>query len=88
MEADLCIHVANIVYLGSYLVRDVLWLRILTVCGLSLAVAFFCMRLNPTSAPVFWHAVFVGVNIVQIGRLMRQRRAAAKGAHPAVHSIA
>lgn len=74
MEADVCIHIANMIYLGSYLVRDILWLRILTVVGLTFAVSFFCVRLEPTSAPVFWHVVFVAVNLYQIFRLVQTRR--------------
>ncbi len=69
------VHVANVLYLCSYLVRDILWLRVLTIAaGLSL-VPFYCQCSDHILwAPIGWNAVFVTVNLVQIGILLRERR--------------
>jgi Popeye protein conserved region len=71
---DLCIHVANVLYLLSFLARDMLWLRILTCLGLGLGVVFFTCQPAPMYGPTVWHLVFLGINFVQIRRLILERR--------------
>jgi hypothetical protein len=69
-----CLHVANIFYLGSFLARDMLWLRLLTCGGLLLGVVFFSCQAAPMYGPAAWHVVFLLINVVQICRLVRERR--------------
>jgi Popeye protein conserved region len=71
---ELCIHVANIFYLASFLVRDIFWLRILTCVGLILGVIFFTCQATPMYGPTVWHVVFLGINALQIWRLIIERR--------------
>jgi hypothetical protein len=47
---DLLIHVANVLYLVAYMVRDVLWLRILTVVGAFCLMPFYYFRAQPIQA--------------------------------------
>ena len=69
------VHVANGLYLCSYLVRDILWLRVLTIlAGLSL-VPFYCHCSDHILwAPIAWNVLFMTVNAVQSGILLRERR--------------
>lgn len=68
------IHVANVLYLASYLVRDIFWLRILTVIAmLSLFPYYFTCSENPLWAPIAWNGLFLAVNLFQIGLLVRER---------------
>jgi CRP-like cAMP-binding protein len=69
------VHVANVLYLSSYLVRDILWLRILTIfAGLSL-LPFYCNCSDHVLwAPIIWNLLFMAVNSVQIAILLRERR--------------
>lgn len=69
-----CIHVANGFYLLSFIGRDMLWLRILTCCGLVFGIVFFTCQPAPLYGPVFWHAVFLIINVYQIRRLVLDRR--------------
>ena len=71
---DLCIHVANVLYLASFLGRDMLWLRILTCGGLVLGVVFFSCQPAPMYGPTGWHVLFLFINAVQIRRLIVERR--------------
>ena len=41
---DYLINIANVLYLFSYLVRDILWLRILTVIAASFLIPYFYLR--------------------------------------------
>jgi hypothetical protein len=72
--ADWCIHAANVLYLVSYLTRDMMWLRLLTCCGLVLGIAFFTCQPTPFYGPCVWQVVFLGINLVQIRRLIYERR--------------
>ena len=67
---DDMVHVANVLYLTSYLVRDILWLRVLTIfAGLSL-LPFYCNCSDHVLwAPIGWNALFITVNLIQIGIL-------------------
>jgi hypothetical protein len=71
---ELCIHVANILYLASFLGRDMLWLRILTCGGLVLGIVFFSCQPAPMYGPSAWHILFLLINAVQIRRLIVERR--------------
>jgi hypothetical protein len=71
---ELCIHVANVFYLASFLGRDMLWLRVLTCAGLVLGIVFFSCQKIPMYGPTAWHIAFLGINGVQIARLVSERR--------------
>ena len=68
------IHVANVLYLLSYLVRDILWLRILTVVAICcLMPYYFTCGDEPLWAAIGWNVVFTGVNLFQIFLLVKER---------------
>ncbi len=71
---ELCIHVANVFYLASFLGRDMLWLRVLTCAGLVLGIVFFSCQKTPMYGPTAWHILFLAINGLQIGRLVAERR--------------
>ena len=71
---ELCIHIANVFYLLSFLGRDMLWLRALTCAGLVLGIIFFTCQTTPLYGPTVWHVVFLVINGVQIVRLIEERR--------------
>ena len=73
MTVDNCIHIANAFYLGSYLCRDILWLRVLSCAGLIFGIIFFCCQAEAMFAPASWMGVFLVVNFVQILRTIRER---------------
>src|SRR4051812_25566707 len=70
---ELCLHLANLFYLASFLGRDMLWLRALTCAGLTLGIVFFSCQATPLYGPTAWHAVFLVINAVQIRLLVRER---------------
>jgi hypothetical protein len=73
---DILINAANVLYLASYWVRDVLWLRVLTVIAASCVVPCFYFRPDPLLAGVYWNLFFIALNIWWIVRLVRARRGA------------
>jgi Popeye protein conserved region len=68
------IHIANAIYLCSYLVKDILWLRILSVtAGLTL-LGYYAWLPMPLWAAIGWSIVFVAINAWQIRLLLVERR--------------
>ena len=72
--ADWCIHAANVIYLASYLTRDMMFLRVFTCAGLALGIMFFACQPVPLYGPCVWQVLFFGINLVQIRRLIQERR--------------
>ena len=68
------IHASNVIWLGALLVRDVLWLRLLMVVAGAVVLPYYVAQRPPLWAPVLWGLVFIGINIVQIGLLLLERR--------------
>jgi hypothetical protein len=66
--------ISNVLYLISYSVRDILWLRILTVVAASLLIPYYAMQMPPLRAAIEWGAVFIVINFYWIVRLMIERR--------------
>jgi hypothetical protein len=71
---DLLIHAANVLYLVAFMVRDILWFRILAVVAAACLMSYFYFRPDPLTASIYWNLVFTAVNIYWIGRLLLERR--------------
>lgn len=69
------LHIGNVLYLFSYSVRDILWLRIITVVAIfSMMPYYYCCSENPLYEAIAWNGLFAVVNLVQIARLILERR--------------
>lgn len=51
-----------------------LWLRLLTCCGLVFGVIFFCAQSTPMYGPAGWHVAFLVINAFQIHHLINERK--------------
>lgn len=75
MPVEVYVHIANVLFLLSYLVREIFILRVLTVvAGLVLLPYYFLVEGGPLIVPIIWSFVFSGVNIYQLIALFRERR--------------
>jgi CRP-like cAMP-binding protein len=70
------IHVANALILLSFCLKEILWLRLLSILASLCFVLYFLNLPQPLMAPVVWNSIFAAVNIVQIVRLVLERRPA------------
>ena len=68
------ITVANVIYLASYTVRDILWQRLLTVLAAVLLIPYYAMQSVPLRTAIEWNAVFISINCYWIVRLIVERR--------------
>jgi hypothetical protein len=75
---DALIHVANVLYLVSYSVRDVLKLRVATI--LAMALLMFYYWANQLWTPLAYNLLFTAINLIQTWRLVLERRPVRLGA--------
>lgn len=73
MEA--LVYAANFLYLSSYLVRDMLHLRLLTIVAACCLAIYFYNQAEPMMTVVGWNLFFIGLNIFQLTRIFRERSA-------------
>lgn len=71
---DVLANIANVVYLASYSVRDILWLRILSVVGCTLLMPYYYFQSTPLWTPIGWNLVFAAINIYWVTVLVLDRR--------------
>ena len=68
------LHVANILLLVAYSVRDILWLRLFAVAASLIALPYFILQPVPLWEPIIWSGVFAAINSFQSWRLFLERR--------------
>jgi Popeye protein conserved region len=68
------LHSANVLYLLSYLVKDILWLRLLTVVAGLLLMIWAYLQAQPLWASLAWNALFLTINVYQSWLLVLERR--------------
>jgi len=71
---DIWFHLANVLYVVSYLVTDIMWLRALAVAGGLSSLTWTLTAPTPSPTFIGWTLVYNTINIVQIARLWRERR--------------
>jgi len=72
--APLFVHAANVCFLLAYLVRDILKLRILTFAAGLFLLVFHLVLEPPAWGFVAWDLLFSVIQVVQIKRLIDERR--------------
>ena len=70
---EILIYIANGLYLLSYMVKDILKLRLLTVVAACVLVAYFSLQPEPVASIIFWNLFFVCLNLIQITTIVRSR---------------
>ena len=68
------LHVANVLLLVAYSVRDILWLRLFAVTSALIAIPYFVLQPAPLWVPIAWSSVFAAINLFQSWRLFVERR--------------
>lgn len=70
-------HVANILFGAAYLVRGILWLRLLSIVACIVMAFFNYLELDPETrwVAISWNVFFASINSVQVWLLLRERAA-------------
>lgn len=69
------VHFGYVLQLFALLARDVLWLRGILVAAQSVLALYAWLRGPEFLAYAFWNALFVGINVYWVARLLRERAA-------------
>ncbi len=70
---EILVYMANGMYLASYVMKEMLHLRMLTVVAALCLSAYFFIRPDPMMTVVCWNLFFVALNVMQIARIVIAR---------------
>lgn len=77
MDPNLFGHAANVLFLCAYLVKDMLWLRAISIVACFIMILFnYYVPEQPLWVGIFWNAVFITVNGVRSIMLILERQQA------------
>lgn len=69
------LHLANAIYLVSYAVKEILWLRLLTcLAGVATLVGLLVAEVAPPRELIAWQIVFFAINLARLVQLVHERR--------------
>lgn len=71
MEA--LINLANVIFILSYFVKDLVRFRLLTITALACLVTYFLLLPEPPMTIVYWNIFFMLLNALQLGRILAER---------------
>jgi hypothetical protein len=67
-------HLASILTMAAYLLKDILWLRLLTILSCFAGMAFnYFVPATPLWSVIYWNILFAIINIVQIAIIIKER---------------
>ena len=68
-------HIASVLTLIAYLLKDILWLRVVTIFACIAGIIFnYFVASHPLWPVINWNIVFIVINVVQIAIIIRERR--------------
>ena len=70
---EILVYAANILYLVSYVVRGVLYFRVLTIVAACCLVTYFYSQAEPLMTVVYWNLFFIALNVLQLARTLLER---------------
>lgn len=71
---DILVNTANVFYLISYSVRDIFWLRLLSIVGALILLPYYYFQSSPLWTPIGWNVFFTSINVYWVIRLLLERR--------------
>lgn len=76
MDPQWLAHSANVLFGAAYLVRGILWLRLLSIVACTIMAFFnYFAPESPLWVAIYWNVFFAGVNVVQVWLLLHERAA-------------
>src|SRR5499433_2399114 len=67
-------HLASILTMAAYLLKDILWLRVLSIASCFAGIAFnYFVPATPLWTVIYWNLLFATINIVQVAIIVRER---------------
>lgn len=77
MDANVFGHMANVLFGLAYLVKDILWLRLISIVACFIMVLFnYFVPAEPLWVAIYWNIAFIAVNAVRSILLLTERNQA------------
>ena len=73
--------IANTIYVISYMLTSMFWLRLLAVIAAASTFPYFYFQIEPLWSALFWQSCFLTVNLVNLLVLLYSRRSASFDEH-------
>jgi hypothetical protein len=65
---------ANLIFIGAYWVKDILWLRLLSILGSLIVIPYYLLQAEPLWTPMMWSCVFIGIHATRSWGIVRGRQ--------------
>jgi len=74
-DSTVIFFVANTLYVISYMLTSMIWLRVLAIVAAASTVPYFYFQVEPLWSALFWQGCFLAVNLVNLLILLYRMRA-------------
>ncbi len=74
MPLNVIDHLANLIFVGAYWVKDILWLRLLAIVGSLTVIPYYLLRTEPLWTPMIWSCVFISIHATRAWGIVKERR--------------
>ncbi len=74
MHLSIIDNLANLILVGAYWVRDILWLRLLAIVGSLVVIPYYLLQPEPLWPPMVWSCVFITINATRAWGIIEERR--------------
>ena len=74
-DSTVIFFIANTLYVISYMLTSMVWLRVLAIIAAASTVPYFYFQLEPLWSALFWQGCFLAVNLVNLLILLFSMRA-------------
>src|SRR5690349_5117336 len=65
---------SNLIFIGAYWAKDILWLRLLAMLGSLVLIPYYLLQTEPLWTPTMWSCVFVSIHGTRAWGILKERR--------------
>jgi hypothetical protein len=67
-------NLSNVIFIGAYWVKDILWLRLLAMIGSLVIIPYYLFQAEPLWTPTIWSCVFISIHATRAWGIFKERR--------------
>jgi hypothetical protein len=64
----------NLIFVAAYWVKDVLWLRLLSIVSSLMIIPYYLLQTKPLWTPAMWSCVFISIHAARAWGIFKERR--------------
>jgi hypothetical protein len=74
MHLNVIDDLANLIFMGAYWVKDILWLRLLAIVGSLTVIPFYLLQTEPLWTPTMWSCLFISIHATRAWGIVKEGR--------------